>query len=129
MTFWVLNQNEPFAPNNNFFWISHQYNFHALLAPCTIRPIMRMDHFWVQHGPLTPKKYLFGKIMNIIFIYLLTNFIVPNFNFFLQYTQSYEVRMCHFSTQNGPICPEQNTSENLLINLVPIIHAYLHSKN
>ena len=35
------------------------------------------------------------------------------------------MRMCHFWTQNGPICP------NFLFqkNLVPIIYAYLHPKN
>ena len=34
-----------------------------------------MRNFWVQNGP-------FGKIINIIFNYLLQNFIVPNFKFF-----------------------------------------------
>ena len=40
--------------------------------------------------------------------------------------------MCHFWTQNGPICPNKkkfSEKKPLLINLAPIIHAYLHSKN
>ena len=38
-------------------------------------------------------------------------------------------RMCHyFGPKNEPSCPNQNISENLLINLVPIIHAYLQSQ-
>ena len=43
---------------------------------------MRMGHFWVQNGPFAPNKHFLGKIIKIIFIYLLTNFTVPNFNFF-----------------------------------------------
>ena len=39
------------------------------------------------------------------------------------------MRMCHFWTQNGSISPNKIFSENLLINLVPIIHLYLRSKN
>ena len=37
--------------------------------------------------------------------------------------------MCHFWAQNGPFAQTRIFSENLLINLVPFIHAYLHSKN
>ena len=43
---------------------------------------MRIDHVWVQNGPFAPNKHFLGKIIDIIFIYLLTNFIVPNFIFF-----------------------------------------------
>ena len=39
------------------------------------------------------------------------------------------MKMRHFWTQNGSISPNENFSENLLINLVPIIYLYLHSKN
>ena len=49
-----------------------------------------MGHFWVQNGPFAPKKHFWGKIINNILIYLLTNFIVPDFKIFLQQTQSYE---------------------------------------
>ena len=75
-----------------------------------------------------PQKTFLGKIIHIIFMYLLTNFIVPNFFFFF-YNRSRVMRMWQFWTETGPICPNQNISENLLTNLVPIIHAYLHSKH
>ena len=89
---------------------------------------MRMRNFWVQNGPFAPNKHFLGKIINIIFIYLLNNFIVPNFKIF--YNTPRVMRMCHFWTQNEPICSNQNISENLLINLIPVIHGYLqHSKN
>ena len=45
------------------------------------------------------------------------------------YNRPRVIRMCHFWTHNGPICPNQNISQNLLINLVPIIHVYLHYKS
>ena len=89
--------------------------------------LMRMVYFWVQNGPFAPKKHFLGKIINIILIYLLANFIVPNFKSF--YNRPRSIKMCHFCNQNGPVCSNQNISENLLINLVPIIHAYLHYKN
>ena len=42
-----------------------------------------MDHFCVQNGPFAPNKHFLGKII-IIFIYLLTYFMVPSFKIFLQ---------------------------------------------
>ena len=51
---------------------------------------MKMGPFWVQNGPFAPNKHFLVKMINVIFIYLLTNFIVPNFEKVLQYTQSYE---------------------------------------
>ena len=88
--------------------------------------VMMVGHLCVQNGPFSPNKYFLGRIINIFLIYLFTNFIVPNFVFL---KRPRVMRMCHFSTQNGSICPNQHISKNLLINLVPIIHAYLHSKN
>ena len=37
--------------------------------------------------------------------------------------------MCNFWAQNGPFAQIRIFSENLLISLVPFIHAYLHAKN
>ena len=39
------------------------------------------------------------------------------------------MRMNHFWAQNGPFAETRIFSENLLMNLVPFIHAYLHAKN
>ena len=39
------------------------------------------------------------------------------------------MRVHHFWAQNGPFVQVRIFSENLLINLVPFIHAYVHSKN
>ena len=43
--------------------------------------VMRMHHFWAQNGPFAPLFFFFffGKIINIIFIYLLAPSIVQNF--------------------------------------------------
>ena len=40
---------------------------------------MTMHHFLAQNGPFTRNKFLFSKIITIIFIYLLAPFIVQNF--------------------------------------------------
>ena len=85
--------------------------------------VMRMGHFWVQIGPFAPsKRFFFGKINNIIFIYLMT---------YLKncYNRPRILRRHHFWTQNGPFAQTKIFSENLLMNLVPIMHAYLHSKS
>ena len=51
------------------------------------------------------------------------NFILPNL--FSFYNKPRVVRMCHFWTQNGPICPNQNISENLLINFLFFMTIYI----
>ena len=45
--------------------------------------------------------------------------------FFFFYNKPRVVRMCHFWTQNGPICPNQNISENLLINFLFFMTIYI----
>ena len=47
---------------------------------------MRIGQFWVQNGPFAQNKHFLGKIIHIIFIYLLTNSIVPNLIFFFFFT-------------------------------------------
>ena len=44
-------------------------------------------------------------------------------------SRSRVMRMNHFWAQNGPFAETRIFSENLLMNLVPFIHAYLHAKN
>ena len=39
------------------------------------------------------------------------------------------MRMCNFWAYNGPFAQMRIFSENLLMNLVPFIHAYLYAKN
>ena len=39
------------------------------------------------------------------------------------------MRMRNFWAQNGPFPQMRIFSENLLMSLVPFIHAYLHAKN
>ena len=39
------------------------------------------------------------------------------------------MRLCNFWAYNGPFDRMRIFSENLLMNLVPFIHAYLHAKN
>ena len=88
-------------------------------------------HFWVQNGQFSPKKLFWGKsfilFSSTYWPILLCHFFF--FFFFFFYNRSRVMRMWQFWTQTGPICPNQNISENLLTNLVPIIHAYLHSKH
>ena len=75
------------------------------------------------HLPQT--RTFLGKVVNIIFIYLLTPFIVKSFKRFLQWIQSYED--VPFLDPKWAYLPKQ--SFIFQKNLVPIIHAYLHSKN
>ena len=39
------------------------------------------------------------------------------------------MRMHHFRAQNGPFAQMRFFSENLLISLAPLTHAYLYAKN
>ena len=64
----------------------------------------------------------------ITFIYLLALFIVQNLKKFWQRIQSYE--NVQFLGPKWPIFPNENFfSENLLMNFVSFIYAYLHAKN
>ena len=45
--------------------------------------------------------------------------------FFFFYNKPRVVRMCHFWTQNGQICSNQNISENLLINFLFFMTIYI----
>ena len=85
--------------------------------------VMRMHHFWAQNDPFTPNKTFFWNIISIIPIYLLSPFIVQNFE---------KILPADPELLGFPIFLSQNEnffSENLLMILLSIIHAYLHAKN
>ena len=77
---------------------------------------------------ICPKQIFFWKIINIILIYLLAPFIVQNFKKILPADPElwgcaiFGPKMAHFPKW-------EIFSENLLMSLVPFIHAYLHVKN
>ena len=84
---------------------------------------MGMHHFWAQNDPFTPNKTFFWNIISIIPIYLLSPFIVQNFE---------KILPADPELLGFPIFLSQNEnffSENLLMILLSIIHAYLHAKN
>ena len=73
------------------------------------------------------KQHFLEKIIDTTFIYLLAPFIVQNF--LKNLSVDLELRMHHFWAQNSQFAQMRIFSENLLISLVPFIHAYLHVKN
>ena len=88
------------------------------LCRCAIfRPIM-------TH--LSRTNFFGEKIINIIFIYLLAPFIVHNFKNIL--TADPELQGCAiYGPKMANLLKSELFSENLLIRLVPFIHAYLHA--
>ena len=89
---------------------------------------MRMHHFWAKNGPFAPNKIFLEKIINIIFIYLLTPFIVQNFKNILKADP--ELLGCAiFGPKIANLLKWNFFSENQLISLVLFIYAYLHAKN
>ena len=83
---------------------------------------MRMHHFGVQNGPFAPNKFFLENIINIIFS------LCKVLKKFSQCIQSYDD--APFLGPKWPICPNEDFfSENMLINIAPFIHAYLHAKN
>ena len=75
------------CPEQNIFWYKPLLSLSSTYWHFSMSKIlktfysgsrgMRMRHFWVQNGPFAPN--FFGKIMNIILIYLLAPSIVQNF--------------------------------------------------
>ena len=84
-----------------------------------------MRHFLAQNGQFAPNKNFLGKIFIIIFI---DPFHCAEF-WKNSYSGSRVMRMRHFLAQNDPFTQTIFFSENLLIKLVPFIHAYLQSRN
>ena len=125
----------PIRPEQNFFGTNHYCYFHLPIGPfhcAKFEKILTADpELWgcAIFGPIwSTCPNFFWKIINIILIYLLAPFIVQNF--LKSSSSGYRVmRMHNFWVQNGPFPQMTIFSENLLINLVSFIHAYLHAKN
>ena len=123
------------CPEQTFFGTNHYYYFRLPTSPCAkFKNILTVDpEFWgctiFRSKMVHLAQFFFGKIVNIIFIYLLAPFIVQNFKKIL--TADPELRVCAiFWAQNGPFTQIKFFfTENLLISLVPFIHAYHHAKN
>ena len=81
--------------------------------------------FWMQNEPFVLSK-IFLVQASITFIYLSALFIVQNLKEFLHQIQSYEG--VPFLGPKWSISLNDNFLENLLMNLVSFIHAYLHAQ-
>ena len=101
-----------------------------------------MCHFQAQNGPFVLNKFFLVQTIIITFINLLALFTVQNLKKLLQQIHSFEdvtflknsssgsrIMICNFWVQNGPFAQMRIFSENLFMNLVSFIHAYLHAKN
>ena len=62
---------------------------------------MKMLHFWAHHAIFGANKNLFWKTINIIFMYLLTPFIVENFKKI--FAADLELQGCLFSSSKCPV--------------------------
>ena len=88
---------------------------------------MRMHHFWVQNGPFVLNKGFLAQAIVIIFIYLLTLFIVQNFK--KKFPADPELWGCTILGPKWPIPQIRIFSENLLMSPFSFIHAWLYAKN
>ena len=138
--FWA--QNNPFVLNN-FFWRKSLLLLSSACWPfllCKIykkllQPIQNCDDapFWAQNGPIASNFFFFfffffWKLLisfssNYHISLLLCKILKKTF----QQIQSYKA--VQFLGIKWLICQNENFSENLLMNLAPFIHAYLHAKN
>ena len=87
---------------------------------------MRICHFWAQNSPFAPNKIFLEK-KQYYFHLPIGPFPSANLKKKSMRIQSY--RDVLFFGPNGPFVQTRIFSENPLINLVPFIHAYLHSKH
>ena len=126
----------PFIQNKFFFGKNHYYYFHLPIDPFYFTKfkkiltwgsrVMRMHHSWAHNGPFAPNNF-FGKIINIILIYLLASFIAQNFKKILSADPEFwgcaifGPKMTHFT--------KWQFFRKMLISLVSFNHAYLHAKN
>ena len=88
---------------------------------------MRIHRCRSQNGLFAQKKNFWGKIINIIFFYLLATFIVQNFKRFLRQIQSYED--APFLDKNELLCRRKNFSREPVHEPCSFFYGYLHSKN
>ena len=87
-----------------------------------------MHHFWAQNGSFALNKFFFVEDYQYHFHPTISPFHCAKFQKNLS-SESRVVRMHNFWTQNSPFPQMRIFSENLLMNLVPFIHAYLQAKN
>ena len=124
-------------PQMNFFLQKQLITFSCTYYPLSFCKILKKFFQPIQSyvdvpflGPKWPiclEQIFFGeKIINIIFIYLLAPFIVHNFKNIL--TADPELQGCAiYGPKMANLLKSELFSENLLIRLVPFIHAYLHA--
>ena len=127
-------QNGPFVLNENFQVQTIVITFIYLLVLFIVQNlknsysgsrIMTMHHFWAQTSQFAPnfflKNYYYHSHLRISPFHCAK---------FLKNSSSRSrvVRMCNFWSQNGPFPRMRIFSENLLMSLVPSIHAYYMPK-
>ena len=126
----------PICPEQNFLGTNHYYfylpigPFHCLKCKensYSRSRVMRMHHFWARNGPFAPNKIFFGNHLSINFHLSISSFYCVKFKNNSS-SGSRVMRMLNFWAQNCPFAQMRIFSENLLMSLVPFIHAYLHDK-
>ena len=90
--------------------------------------VKRMHYVWAQDGLFTPNNFFWKNIINIMFILLLTTFIVQNF-LKIYHNGSRVMTISPFGSKMAHLPKWECFSENLLISIVPFIRAYLYAKN
>ena len=122
----------PICTEPNVFGRSHYYYFHLPISAFHCAKfkknsyrgsrVPRMHHFWAQNGPIAAPKNFLEKIINLIFIYLSASIILQNFKIF--FTLDPELWGCTiFGPKMAYFSKGEFFLENLLISLVPFIHA------
>ena len=130
-------QNYPFVPNKFFLLQTIIITFIYLLALFIVQNLKKIltadPELWGHtiFGPkivYLPQTKLFWKKSLISFSSTYWPFsLCKILKKFFQRIQSYEMQ--HFWDQNGPFAQMRIFSGNMLISLVPFIHAYLQVKN
>ena len=87
-----------------------------------------MCHFRAQNDPFVLNKIFLVQTIIITLIYLIGPFHCAKFKK-NSYNRSRVMRVRNFWAQNGPFHQIRIFSENLLMDHVSFIHAYLHAKN
>ena len=62
--------------------------------PYSQSKVMTAPHFWAQNVVFALKKNFFGKLIDIIFMYLFTHFIMQNLKISLEQIQNYDTVLC-----------------------------------
>ena len=127
-------QNGPFVLKKNYLVQTIIITFIYLLAFFIVQNFKKflqkiqnyeMRYFWAKNGPFAPNKFSFGKLL---ISFSSSPFPCAQFKKNSS-SRSRVMRMHNFWAQNGPFPQMRIFSENLLMNHVSSIHAYLHAKN